>query len=242
MKEQKDNNQIFTAMDTAGKTLGEQIADKIIELIIDRQLVRGQKLPNEFELAQSLGVGRGTIREAVKLLVSRNVLEIRRGKGTYVSDRPGVAMDPLGFAFYGDRHKLALDLLEIRMMIEPQIVSIAARKASKENVEEMYRLCAEVESLIKKGENHGEADRKLHNCFAKSTQNGVMPNLLPVINYGITLFIDVTDNVLISETVETHLAIVKAIESGDSEKAAGEMKRHLQYNKDILEKYTDLSM
>ena len=62
--------------------LAEQVAEQIRQLIIDRQLTHGEKLPNEFELAQQLNVGRGTVREAVKLLVARNVLEIRRGRGS----------------------------------------------------------------------------------------------------------------------------------------------------------------
>ena len=65
--------------------LAEQVAEQIRQLIIDRQLTHGEKLPNEFELAQQLNVGRGTVREAVKLLVARNVLEIRRGRGTFVA-------------------------------------------------------------------------------------------------------------------------------------------------------------
>ena len=72
----------------------------IRDRIITNDIQRGEKLPNEFELAESLNVGRGTIREAVKLLVSRNILEIRRGKGTFVAQEPGVADDPYGPVSY----------------------------------------------------------------------------------------------------------------------------------------------
>jgi DNA-binding FadR family transcriptional regulator len=65
----------------------------------------------------------------VKLLVSRNVLEIRRGKGTFVTLRPGVADDPLGLAFFKDKHKLASDLIDIRLILEPQIAGFAAQNA-----------------------------------------------------------------------------------------------------------------
>lgn len=66
------------------KLLPQQVAEQIMNLIMDRELKSGDKLPNEFEMAQQLSVGRGTIREAVKILVSRNVLEIKRGRGTFV--------------------------------------------------------------------------------------------------------------------------------------------------------------
>ena len=63
--------------------LAEQAAEQIRQLIIDRQLAHGEKLPNEFDLAQQLNVGRGTVREAVKLLVAQNVLENPPGTGHF---------------------------------------------------------------------------------------------------------------------------------------------------------------
>ena len=66
------------------KLLGSQIEDSLMEYILNEPVAIGEKLPNEFELAEKFGVGRSTIREAVKSLVSKGVLEVRRGSGTYV--------------------------------------------------------------------------------------------------------------------------------------------------------------
>lgn len=77
------------------KLLAEQVEDQIYDYIIRLPMKSGDKLPNEFKLAEMFGVGRSTVREAVKLLVSRNVLETRRGSGTYVKDLVPVDMDPL---------------------------------------------------------------------------------------------------------------------------------------------------
>ena len=73
--------------------IGEIASDKIIKLIVDDNLKIGDRLPNEYELADKLGVGRSTVREAIKALVSRNILEINRGSGTFI--KCGVAEDPL---------------------------------------------------------------------------------------------------------------------------------------------------
>lgn len=134
------------------KPLGETTSEKIIKLIVDENLKIGDKLPNEYELADKLGVGRSTIREAIKALVSRNILEIKRGSGTFI--KCGVADDPLGLMFVKDKLKLAVDLLEIRFMIEPKIASLAAINATKEDIEEMSKLCDEVEKLILNGILH----------------------------------------------------------------------------------------
>ena len=89
------------------RSLAEQAADKIEQMIIENQWNPGDKLPNEMDMVEKLGVGRGTIREAVKILESRNVVEIRRGKGTFVCNDIGKIGDPLGFRFASDKKKLA---------------------------------------------------------------------------------------------------------------------------------------
>ena len=74
----------------------------------------GQKIPNEFELAEKFGVGRSTIREAVKGLVSKGILEVRRGSGTYVISTSTLEDAPLGLSKFEDKYKLALELLDVR--------------------------------------------------------------------------------------------------------------------------------
>lgn len=73
---------IASSPDTKRPSLANDVANKIVEMIRCNEYEPGTRIPSEFELADEFGVGRGTIREAVKLLVSRNVLEIRRAKGT----------------------------------------------------------------------------------------------------------------------------------------------------------------
>ena len=110
-----------THVKSSSKTLPERVADQIRQLIIDRHMENGDQLPNEFELAQQLNVSRGSVREAVKLLVARNVLELRRGKGTFIADNTGVVDDPFGFAYLEDEPRLANELMDIRRQLEPWI-------------------------------------------------------------------------------------------------------------------------
>ena len=67
---------MFNAVQKENQPLAERVAEQIAQLIQERELKEGDRLPNEFDLAQELGVGRGTIREAVKQLVARNILTI----------------------------------------------------------------------------------------------------------------------------------------------------------------------
>ena len=119
----QDHSVFSNIQDNRTSSLAEQVADQINQVIIDQNINAGEKLPNEFELAARLNVGRGTIREAVKLLVARNCLEIRRGKGTFVVEKPGQIEDPLGFAYVKDKITLAVDLMELRLQLEPWVLS-----------------------------------------------------------------------------------------------------------------------
>lgn len=210
--------------------LAEQAADQIRQLIIDRQLSHGEKLPNEFELAEQLNVGRGTVREAVKLLVARNVLEIRRGRGTFVARHTGVVNDPLGFAYMPDQLRLAHELLDIRLNVEPWVASMAAQQATDQDVAELRQLCAEIEHLIQTGQNHLQQDEALHVRIARCTQNRVVSKLLPVITYSVQLFGKLTDRRIYQETIETHRQIVDAIAAHDPETARAVMYQHLMGN------------
>ena len=90
------------------QTLGEIAAQKLLGMIQDKGYTAGDKLPTEAELAERLGVGRNTVREALRILMSRNIVTIRQGSGTVISDKIGVADDPLVFSMIEDRRKLKL--------------------------------------------------------------------------------------------------------------------------------------
>ena len=111
------------------QTLGQQTEDRLMKYILDKPVKIGEKIPNEYELTELFGVGRSTVREAVKGLVTRGVLEVRRGDGTYVISTSYMENDVLGFGNVEDRYRLALDLFDVRLMIEPEIVTWACRKS-----------------------------------------------------------------------------------------------------------------
>ena len=221
--------------------LPERAADQITQLIINRNLQSGDKLPNEFELGSLLNVGRGTIREAVKILVARNILTIKRGKGTFIANHPGRVDDPFGFAFYTDRLKLAFDLWDVRMQLEPWVASMAAQRATERDIEEIKARCEDVERDIRSGVDHLSDDVRLHISIARCTRNDVVPNLIPVITYSVGLFGALNQNRLREETIVTHRAIVDAIACHDSEAARIAMIQHLLSNKATLDEEAEKS-
>ncbi|MDO4300050.1 MAG: FadR/GntR family transcriptional regulator [Clostridia bacterium] len=213
------------------KTLPEQTADKIIQYIIENNLQVDDKIPNEFELGEILDVGRSTVREAVRILVTRNILVIRRGAGTYVANNTGVSDDPLGLAFAKDKYKLANDLLHVRIILEPEIAAMAANMANERDIEVITKQCDKVEALIKQGENHMLEDVKFHEAIARCTGNDVIEKLIPIINTSVAVFANITDRQLREETITTHRAIANAIAKHNSTDAKHAMTMHMLYNK-----------
>ncbi len=108
------------------KLLAPQVEEELMNYILHEPVQIGEKIPNEYELASRFGVGRSTIREVVKSLVTKGILEVRRGAGTYVVGTSSAADDPLGLEKFTDKYKLALELFEVRLMLEPEIAALAS--------------------------------------------------------------------------------------------------------------------
>lgn len=222
------------------QTLPEQTADKIVQYIIDNNLQVDDKIPNEFELGEILGVGRSTVREAVRTLVSRNVLVIRRGAGTYIANNTGVSDDPLGLAFTKDKYKLAKDLFQVRIILEPEIAAMAANMATDRDIEVIRRQCDKVEEMILNGEDHMQEDVKFHQAIARCTGNAVIEKLIPIINTSVAVFANITARQLKEETITTHRAVAEAIAAHNPSDAKHAMTMHMLYNKNKIDEITEL--
>lgn len=218
------------------KPLGDQVEDRLMQYILNEPVNIGQRLPNEFELAGMFGVGRSTIREAVKGLVSRGILEVRQGAGTYVISTISQREDPLGLDQIEDKYELALQLFEVRLMIEPEIAGLACKNATDGELETLKRLCEETERLYVSGTEHINKDIEFHTCIARCSKNQVVELLVPVINTAVLTFANVTHRLLMEETIKTHRAITEAILNRDSVGAKCAMITHLTYNRQAIMK------
>lgn len=216
------------------KLLAEQIEDRIFQMILDEPLAVGDKLPNEFALADRFDVGRSTIREAVNRLTSRGVLEVRRGSGTYVVSTTPADLDPLGLRDVEDKVALALDLVNVRLILEPGIAEMAAANATPEDLGQLRLLCDRVERKILANEYYIEDDIAFHTCIAACSKNMVVEQLVPIIDTAVMMFVNVTHKKLTQETIETHRAITNAICEGDAIGAKTAMTMHLAYNRNLI--------
>ena len=216
------------------KLLAEQVQEQIYQYILETPIAVGAKLPNEFELGDRFGVGRSTIREAVKLLISRGILEVRRGSGTYVVSTTPVDMDPLGLGAVEDKMALALDLVNVRIILEPGIAEMAALNATQEDVLKLRNLCDSVERKIKIGDSYIEDDIAFHTWVAECSKNKVVEQLIPIIDTAVLMFVNVTHKKLTDETIMTHRAVTEAIAEHDPIGAKTAMMMHMTFNRNMI--------
>lgn len=209
--------------------LSHEAADHIKALIRSDKLKAGDKLPNEMQLAQSFGVSRPTVREAVKTLVSQNIIEIVRGKGTFVAQNPGISSDPLGLDFVADRD-LPLSLIEVRRIVEPEVARLAARRAKAADVQKLEKLVAEMKEIVTHDATWVRVEQEFHSGIAKATQNPVIMRLVPVIVEAIvkTLRYAPRTSEDHRQAFREHSTILVAIREKSPEKAFLAMRQHLE--------------
>ncbi len=210
------------------------IANKISDMIfLEKKYKPEDKLPNEYQLAEELGVSRTTIREAVKTLVANGVLTIKRGRGTFVNSNPGNPGDPFGISYLEDKKKLVCNWFEMRLILEPANVRMVVERARDEEIEKIIMCEREAARLIKEGKPYSEADQKFHAAIAKATHNSVIELMLPAIETAIsdaiyTAVYAGTHERSIKNALINHRKIADFIEQRDADGAALAMYYHIK--------------
>ena len=222
------------ADDKNNKPLAEKTVEGLIGIIKGNGLKPGDRLPNEFDLAKMLHVGRSTLREAVKSLVSRNILVTQRGAGTFISSLSGIPTDPLGLTFIERNDEIALAFNEVRLVLEPEIAGLAALNAADGQKEEIVRQCELVEELIKRRAPYYSEDMEFHRLLAQASGNVVMMQLVPILHHAIGKNIDRTNNELAGETVIWHKSIAVAVQRSDAVGARNAMFIHIELNRRMI--------
>ena len=141
----------------------------------------------------------------------------------------------LGLALVEDKGRLALDLCEVRLILEPELAALAAQRAGEKEIRKLAELQEQIEKLCRQGESYLKKDMEFHELLARISRNSVMPRLVPIIQEGVSLFIEVTELSLAEETLRTHRKIVEAIQDRDPQKAREAMKEHLLLNQERIQ-------
>lgn len=212
------------------KMLSQSIADTILSMItIEKRFKAGDKLPNENELSAELNVSRTTLREAIRILVAYNILEIQRGKGTFVTQAAFEQTPDLGQL--SDIKVNAKDLYEMRLIFEPEAAYLAAIRGTDAEIKRILEFGERIEQEIKAGKDRTDNERSFHKAIAQATHNEFMNQLMPIlyqaIAKGITL--SATSQKAVSDTVGDHRMIMDFLEQRNAEGAKNAMRIHIMH-------------
>src|ERR1700685_2178835 len=211
--------------------LYEQIVQQIEDSVLNGSLKPGDQLPAERELAQRLGVSRTAVREAVKALREKGLVEAYSGRGTFITDGTSQAVRP-SFHLMGKigQPEGATDLAEVRSILEPEIAALAAERAEESDRATLREAVAVMDRSLKDADAYIEADLDFHLALAEAAAN---PLILSLIDSIVGLLREQRLKIFNIEGGPQrgqfhHKRILEAVERRDPEMARNAMRAHLE--------------
>ncbi len=232
-------NDASLSLDPVARTprLSDVVSERLLAAIREAHLPPGAKLPSERELGDQFGVSRTVIREAVRDLAARGILEVRSGSGATVArvDSSNVS-DAIALFL---RRKGLLDpskIHEVRQTIELQTVRLAAQRGTDEHIAEIRRVHEHLNEVQSDPEEASLADVEFHRAIAKATENELFLMLVDSLSDVMTDVRRATSGQLgrIQVGMRQHETILEALERRDVEGAVQAMQEHLLDSLDVL--------
>lgn len=227
----------------------EHAVEQIRSAIEQGELKPGDKLPTEQELCNKLGVGRSSIREAIRVLEAEGYIEVRRGSGTFIIQSRTSQPEQLNsiVAWLEKRKESLTQILQIRERIEGLTVYLAAATADDQLIARLATLLDEQSALVEKGDDidhFSELDCQFHLTISEASGNDIaheiMQHIIPAFNEGNKAVIFAGKRT--QKILQEHEEILSALKEGDPEKAERSMRTHIGHVQGIIAKMQDDSV
>ena len=213
-----------------GPALSKAVSDYVKQYILENDLNGGDPLPPETHLVQELGVGRSSVREAIKSLQSLGIVEVRRGDGLYVRE---YNMDPiletLTFSMRSDPVRFQ-ELLQVRIWLETAVIREAVQEINDEGIAELTAIMNTWQERVDSGKDHVDLDKQFHIVLYGSVNNRTLMKLFDVFWAA---FDELRFKTIIegkpATTIRQHLGVLEAVKLRDPELAAQRLIEHFDY-------------
>lgn len=205
------------------------VVDKITNSIINNDLSDGQLLPPESQLCEMFGVSRSILREAIRVLASKGLVDVRQGYGTLVCV-PKVEMPEEAFGTYITTNTFPLSqLMEIRTPIEIEVARLAAERRKDEHLLRMKETLQTFQSQVATIEEYASADNEFHHAMIDATHNP----LFGIIIRSIMRYLNLSRQLAFRHfglvvVIQEHQAIFTAVKNQDGAAAAAAMQTHMK--------------
>ncbi|MBP2665452.1 MAG: FadR family transcriptional regulator [Firmicutes bacterium] len=222
-------------------TLYKEVMNQLVDLVKREEWVAGDKIPGELELARTFQVSRNCIREALKSLAHVGVLESKPGLGTFLSQdaKRNIHTMELG-NFMRDDNSLR-ELMEVRLMIEPQLVQVVAERATEQELEELRMTVERTVKAVHDNQYSMQVGLAFHMGLVHITKNRILTRIFNSISEELTvqrglLLLSHPDAHYLLQELQEHEDIYNCLKNRDGAKAREIMELHLRKAVDILTK------
>ena len=195
----------------------------------------GEKLPNENELSETLGISRTTLREAIRILISEGLLVVKRGRGTFVADQFDQYTDSSMDVQELFKMKVTLrDLYETRLIFEPQAAALACKRATDKEIEQILALGEECQRQVKlnpQGKDRIASESAFHGAIIKAAHNDFLSQFMPTLTQTIeqTFALNYNLDVIAEDAYKDHILIMDFLKKRDGEAIKSAVTIHLHH-------------
>jgi DNA-binding FadR family transcriptional regulator len=220
---------------TLARRLHHDVVETIVGQIVAGELPSGSYLPAEPEMSLQLGVSRTVVREALRVLAGKGLIDVKHGSGTQVTDAS--RWDPLDAQVLAARRErgamfnVLADLVEARRIFECEVAALAARRCTPEHLAALEKAIARMEGAGQRYHEFMLGDAAFHRTLVEATANPVLKRMLEPIQELIQFSMQMTDSLqeLLARALSEHKSIYRAVKRRDAEAARRAMRRHLAH-------------
>ncbi len=214
----------------------EEIASQLIRMMREGEIKPGDLLPPERELASMLGVSRVSVRDAIRYLEAKGIVQVRQGEGTRVRALDAATLVKPLETLLEVRKELVRHLFDLRRMIEPEFAAEAARRATPEHLKALEEIIERQRARTERGEFPIEEDEAFHHTVVRATGNPmaleVSALLAEYLRSGRDLSLQSPERA--RRSLEGHQAIFQAMAEGNADAARNAMRRHIEEVESLL--------
>jgi len=214
-----------------------QIVNYFLDAIASKELKENDRLPSERDLCAMLGVGRSTLREALRILELMSVIE-KRSDGTYVHiQNNDLVKEAVSIDFAVGINNYA-ELVEVRNFLEIDTIALAAQNATAADIQVLRELEQQMRDSVNDVRKYAQYSTEFHIAIARATHNDILTEIFEAIRY---VMYDYQKNNMrsVEETnhsFQEHVEMIGAIEAGDETACRRIMSRHLNYTQGLFER------
>ena len=218
------------------ENLSQRTAETLrAQILEEKRYQYGEKLPNENELSETLGISRTTLREAIRILISEGLLVVKRGRGTFVADQFDQYTDSSMDVQELFKMKVTLrDLYETRLIFEPQAAALACKRATDKEIEQILALgeeCQRQGKLNPQGKDRIASESAFHGAIIKAAHNDFLSQFMPTLTQTIeqTFALNYNLDVIAEDAYKDHILIMDFLKKRDGEAIKSAVTIHLHH-------------